>query len=272
METLEWLKAIGIEKLMFAVILGMPRFFAMFTVTPFLGGGIITGPLRTTIVIPLVIFIYPTLPDSGSLTAGLNNTAATLFVLALMVKELFIGFALGFLASVLFWTVQSAGFLMDNQRGASQSDTSDPLSQEGTSPMGSFLFQVLVYLFFSSAAFTGFLSMCFTSYIIWPVGDLIPWPSGIKLPLLFAEQVAWLALYMVLLSAPVVIACFLSDFCLGLVNRFAQQLNVFILSMGVKSGVTAFLIFLYIYPLCHIFIDMMAVISKVHMTLGGALK
>lgn len=272
METLEWLSALGIDRLMFAVILGMPRFFAMFTVTPFLGGSIVTGPLRTTIVIPLLIFIYPTLPDSESLMANLNNTEATLYILLLMLKELFIGFALGFLASILFWTVQSAGFLMDNQRGASQSEGTDPLSQESTSPLGSFLFQVLTYLFFSSAAFTGFLSMCLTSFEIWPVGELIPWPADSKLPLLFAEQVAWLALYMALLSAPVVIACFLSDFCLGLINRFAQQLNVFILSMGVKSGATAFLIFLYLYPLSHIFLEMMNRLADIHLALSGVLK
>lgn len=271
MEALEWLKAIGIERLIFAITLGVPRLFALFTVTPFLGGGIVTGPLRMTIVLPLMLFIYPTLPDSAALTAHLNSTETVLLVMALMLKEVFIGFALGFLASILFWTVQSAGFLMDNQRGASQSQTNDPLSQESTSPLGSFLFQVLVYMFFSSAAFTGFLSMCFSSYLLWPVGQLIPWPSGIKLPLLFIDQVAWLALYMLLLSAPVVIACFLSDFCLGLINRFAQQLNVFILSMGVKSGATAFLIFVYLYPLCHIFMEMMAKLAKVHMTLGGAL-
>ena len=57
METLEWLRAIGIEKLIFAISLGMPRLFALFTVTPFLGGGIVTGPLRITIVIPLMLFI-----------------------------------------------------------------------------------------------------------------------------------------------------------------------------------------------------------------------
>lgn len=271
METIAWLKAIGVDRLAFAVSLGMPRLFAMFTVTPFLGGNIVSGPLRTSIVLPLMLFIYPILPDATTLTAGMSNTEATMLVLALMIKEMFIGFALGFLVSFLFWTVQSAGFLMDNQRGASQSQTTDPISQESTSPLGSFLFQVLVYMFFTSSAFMGFLTMCFSSYQLWPVGQLLPWPSSMKLPMLFAQQVSWLALYMVLLSAPVVIACFLSDFCLGLINRFAQQLNVFILSMGVKSGATAFLIFLYLYPLCQIFIDMMAKLSRAHLALSGAL-
>ena len=271
MEDLEWLRALGMEKLLFGLTLGMPRFFALFTVTPFLGGGIVTGPLRITLVMPLLIFIYPTLPDVTSLTAGMGTTAKVLFIMAIMIKEVFIGFVLGFLVSFLFWAVQSAGFLMDNQRGASQSQNTDPLSQESTSPLGSFLFQVLVYLFFTSSAFLSFLSMCFTSYLVWPVGELLPWPASPRLPLLFAEELSWLMLYMVLLSAPVVIACFLSDFCLGLINRFAQQLNVFILSMGVKSGATALLIFIYLYPLCHIFLEMMNSLSKIHLKLEGIL-
>lgn len=271
METLTWLKAIGVDRLFFAVTLGMPRLFVMFTVTPFLGGSIVTGPLRTTLVLPLMLFIYPTLPDASALTGGLNNTGAVFLILTLMVKEVFLGFTLGFLVSILFWTVQSAGFLMDNQRGASQSQTSDPISQESTSPLGSFLFQVLVYMFFTSQSFMVFLSVCFSSYMVWPVGQLLPWPSTLALPLLFAGQVSWLALYMLLLSAPVVIACFLSDFCLGLVNRFAQQLNVFILSMGVKSGATAFLIFLYLYPLCQIFVELMEKLSAIPLQLKGVL-
>jgi len=271
METLTWLKAIGADRLFFAVTLGMPRLFVLFTVTPFLGGSIVAGPLRITVVLPLVLFIYPTLPDATALTGGLNNTEAVFLVLTLMVKEVFLGFVLGFMVSILFWTVQSAGFLMDNQRGASQSQTSDPISQESTSPLGSFLFQVLVYMFFTSQAFMVFLTMCFSSYLAWPVGKLLPWPSNLKIPMLFAEQVSWLALYMLLLSAPVVIACFLSDFCLGLVNRFAQQLNVFILSMGIKSGATAFLIFIYLYPLCQIFLELMAGLSTLHLKLSGVL-
>ncbi|MDD9303388.1 MAG: flagellar biosynthetic protein FliR [Desulfobacter sp.] len=125
-------------------------------------------------------------------------------------------------------------------------------------------------MFFSSSAFMGFLSMCLTTYVIWPIDQFLPWPSDVRLPLLFARQVSVLVLYMFLIAAPVTIACFLSDFCLGLMNRFAQQLNVFILSMGVKSAATAILIFLYLYPLCYIFLEMMRKVENVHTLLGGA--
>ena len=271
MDMAAWLAPLDIENTFYAITLGMPRLFAVFTVAPFMGGTIVTGQMRMALTVPLLLFLYPVLPDVASLSHGMSDTEAVFFFLAVMAKELFIGMCLGYLAGILFWIAQCAGFLMDNQRGASQSQLNEPLSQESTSPMGSFLFQVLVFLFFSSSAFMGFLSMCLASYTIWPIDQLLPWPSDIRIPLTFARQVSFLALYMFLIAAPVTIACFLSDFCLGLINRFAQQLNVFVLSMGVKSGATALLIFLYLYPLCYIFIEMMKKVENVHLILEGIL-
>jgi type III secretion protein T len=54
---------------------------------------------------------------------------------------------------------------------------------------------------------------------------------------------------MMLLSAPVVLACLFTDMTLGIINRFASQLNVYILAMGIKSGLAAFLMLLYLATL-----------------------
>jgi type III secretion protein T len=42
------------------------------------------------------------------------------------------------------------------------------------------------------------------------------------------------------------IMMFLSDMGLGLMNRFAQQLNVFTLSMPIKSALALFVLILYL--------------------------
>ena len=56
---------------------------------------------------------------------------------------------------------------------------------------------------------------------------------------------SWLLLMMLLLSGPIVVACLLTDVSLGLINRFASQLNVYVLAMPIKSGVAAFLMLFY---------------------------
>ena len=52
--------------------------------------------------------------------------------------------------------------------------------------------------------------------------------------------------YIVLFASPLIIAMFLAEFGLGLMNRFASQLNVFSLAMAVKSAVASVLIILYL--------------------------
>jgi type III secretion protein T len=59
----------------------------------------------------------------------------------------------------------------------------------------------------------------------------------------------------VLIAAPVVIAMFLSEFGLALVSRFAPQLNVFILSMPIKSGVAIALLTVYCSFIIRFFSD-----------------
>lgn len=154
---------------------------------------------------------------------------------------------LGYLSGMLFWTIQCAGFFIDNQRGASMAEGADPLSGEQTSPLGSFFFQSAVYLFFSTGAFLALLGVVYASYEIWPVTQLIPLSvfKDIHLPLFFAGRVSWLLLMMLLLSGPIVVACLLTDVSLGLINRFASQLNVYVLAMPIKSGVAAFLMLFY---------------------------
>jgi type III secretion protein T len=48
-----------------------------------------------------------------------------------------------------------------------------------------------------------------------------------------------------LYACPVIIVLFFAEFGLGLMNRFAPQLNVFILSMPIKSGLAMFLFVIY---------------------------
>ncbi|WP_461211033.1 type III secretion system export apparatus subunit SctT [Desulfocurvus sp. DL9XJH121] len=268
----QYLSGMGVEHLLAAVTLGLPRITALFTVVPFLGGGIVTGPLRMAVALPLALFLYPVLPTFEQLSVGLGSSETVLLIVGLMAKEIFVGLALGWLVGIMFWAVESAGFFIDNQRGGSSAQMSDPLSVDQTSPTGSLLFQSMVFLFYSGGGFLGFLSMVMSSYLLWPVGQALPWPTGQAFPLLFVGALGKLFLYVVLLAAPIVIVCFLSDFCLGLINRFAQQLNVFVLSMGVKSAITAFLLFLYFFPLCYILLEVMADIPKMHMILNKAFE
>jgi type III secretion protein T len=228
--------------------IGLPRILVFLAFTPFLGSStILSGQMKVPVIGALYFFIHPIL--LGQLPEGAEVfNHGMLYTAAIILKESFLGFLLAYLSSLIFWAVQSAGFVMDNQRGASQASVSDPLGGEETSPLGSFLFQSLVYLFFASGAFLAFLTLIFQTYVLWPVDHWLFSMDNPQLPLFIAGMASWLMSKMLLLAGAVLIASLLVDFALGLINRFASQLNVYVLAMPIKSGL-AMLIVLIFFPL-----------------------
>ncbi len=237
-----------------AFLLGMPRLFAVALVAPFLGTGVLEGQIWLILVLGMYLPMHPAVlaqltPD---ITLGLDMNLPMVGHLAIIfLKETLLGLGLGLLAGLPFWAVESAGVFMDNQRGAAQAEGTEILTGKSVSPMGGLLFQCLVYMFFTSGAFLAFMGLVYASFEFWPVTHLLPIPFGSTVPLYFAGKVAWLMTFVLLISAPIAVACLLVDISLGLINRFSPQLNAYVLAMPIKSGLAALLLCLYLGLLLH---------------------
>lgn len=122
-----------------------------------------------------------------------------------------------------------------------------PITGDETSPTGSFLVQSTVYAFFATGSFAALLALLYSTYEIWPVFSFLPAELFEKTgaALFFGEKLAQLAANIMLISAPIVLACLFADAALGLVNRFAPQLNVYVLAIPVKCAAASFLLLFY---------------------------
>jgi len=157
----------------------------------------------------------------------------------------FLGLLVGFFSSFVFWLAMNIGFFIDNQRGASMASVFDPMSGDQTSPIGEFLQQTVVVLFYAGGGFLVFLGMVYQSYLIWPVFSY--WPNLTDaFPGLILEEADQLMRLTVILASPVIITVFISEFGLGLMNRFAPQLQVFFLAMPIKSLVAILVMIFYL--------------------------
>ncbi len=244
-----------------AVLIGMPRLFVIVMLAPFLGTAVVTGQLRLVMVgsIYLILhnYILSYIPNINDFSSIL-----TLESTFLIFKEIALGFLIGYLGALLFWSVQSAGFFIDNQRGASQAEGADISSGDTVSPIGGLFFQSVTYLFFATGGFLTYLSIIYTSYQIFPPTEFMAMNINLPLALFFASKMSWLFLTMLLLASPIAVACLLTDISLGLVNRFASQLNVYVLAMPIKSGLTAFL-------LCFYYLVFLAFMPKLYKEING---
>ncbi len=221
--------------------MGMPRIVSMFTVLPMLHKRNLGGAMiRNGICMCLVLFMHPMLSETKPDEAlSIYDTGG------IVIKEAFIGAIMGFVLAIPFWALESAGFFIDNQRGASMASTLNPFSGAETSPLGILFTQAFIALIMTSGLFLLILESLMITYQVWPVFSYFPQINQ-EATDFFLGQFDLIIQLAMWLSAPVIIAMFITEFGIALISRAAPQLNVFILAMPIKSAVAAAILVVYV--------------------------
>ena len=248
-----------------AAVLAMARIGGAFAVCPALTESMIPGLARRVAVLGFsclaIPYIHAGMPP-GEPNVWMFGVAA--------LREALIGFLIGFFAAIPFWVAENVGNFIDNQRGATMGEVYSPLSGAQVSTTGIFFTQVVSTIFFTSGAILLLLGALYKSYALWPVfGDPVAFAPNAPVQVL--GSLDGMLRTTVVISAPVIIVMFLATLGLGLVNRTAPQLNVFFLSMPVKSalGIAMLIVYLpYIMDMLMYTRDA-AILSPVQKLLGG---
>ena len=216
------------------------RFGAAFAICPALSDSMISGMARRCAVLGFAALCIPMVLDG--MPPGVPYTP---LLAAIAVKEVLIGLAIGFFASLPFWIAENVGNVIDNQRGATMGEVYSPLSGTQVSTMGIFFTQIVSTIFFVSGAVFLLLGAIYSSYAVWPVfgGFVSPAPGADGYIL---GTVDGMMRTTVVISAPIIIIMFLATLGLGFVNRTAPQLNVFFLSMPIKSALGIGMLVIYL--------------------------
>ena len=223
-----------------AAALAAVRLGAAFAICPALSDAMISGMARRCAVLGFAAILIPMVLDG--MPPGAPYTP---MLVPIVVKEALIGLAIGFFASVPFWIAENIGNVIDNQRGATMGEVYSPLSGAQVSSTGLFFTQVVSTLFFVGGAVFILLGALYRSYAIWPI-----FTEGIRFdpatPLAILGAADAMLETTVIIAAPIVILMFLATVGLGLVNRTAPQLNVFFLSMPIKSALGVAMLVVYL--------------------------
>jgi type III secretion protein T len=227
-----------LQSQMLAVALTLPRIAAAFLILPLMTQETVPALVRNSFFVSLAIVAYPIAAPAGAGAAMMQSTWALI-----VLKEIFVGTVIGFSFGAVFWALGAAGNVIDVKVGSSMANVMDPISGHQTSLTGLFLSQFGMWLFMATGAFTLFLDILLSSYKLWPVGNAMPPLHGGGVGY-FASQFNYLMTAVLMFSAPALIITSLLDIALGLVNRYAQQLNVFSLSMPIKAWLATWMLLL----------------------------
>ncbi len=174
--------------------------------------------------------------------------------ISMFAKEAFIGGAIGILFAGVMWAFEAAGQVIDTKVGTTQAQVMDPLSGHQTSLNGAFFARLASWVFMAGGGFMVMVGCLLESYARWPVRAALPSlaEGGAQL---FETEFGRIMLLTLLVAAPALVLLYLVDGVLGLINRFAQQLNVFSLSMSLKAMAATWIIWIQVVTLVQLLQD-----------------
>jgi type III secretion protein T len=227
------------DKQVAALLLTLPRIYAFLATSQLLPATSVPRLARAAAILVLSIIAVPiNLAHIDGFDRSIPSYA--LF----FAKEYAIGFVLGYIVGWIFWAVQSAGALIDNQRGAAIAASIDPLQGHETSPLGILFSQAFLTYIFTTGAVLPILGLLYQSFLLWPATQGVPILSD-AFPVLALSIVDHAMRIVVIVGGPIVAIMFLAEFALAMVSRFAPQVQVFILAMPIKSALAIFILIFY---------------------------
>lgn len=235
---------------------GSARFGFAFVMLPLFAAQLIPPLVRNSLIITFGLVTL-------SLPIGFDPQSLSAMEWALLLgREAAAGIALGLFFGTFLWAMASAGEIIDTKSGATIAQIIDPLSGSSQSLSATFLGRFAQVTFVTAGGLTILVGSLMASFAVWPMG-----PSGLSLNmdavLLFEGELGRFFLIAFFLAAPALMVLYLIDLAMGLLNRFAPNFNVFMLSLSIKSMAAIFVLALILPLLAQVVIGELATRQEV---------
>lgn len=221
------------------VALSSARFGFAFVLVPLFSPDNIPATVRNSIILTLGGVAY-------FLHGAIEPASLGAFDWArLLLKEAVAGLVIGFLFGTVLWAMEAAGEIIDAKIGATIGQVLEPNGGTMISLNGALMGRLAHVLFASAGGIMLLVAAVLESFALWPM--TADWPDLDMRGLAVLEmEFGRLMMLAVLFAAPALTFLYVIDAGLGLLNRFAQQLNVFALSLSIKSWAATLLLVLLI--------------------------
>lgn len=230
----------ALHDLLFLVMLCAARIFAVFSILQATSSQAVQGRLRSGLVILIAYFV------AAGQSVDIIHAVSGLNLFFLILKEVFLGVLLGYIAATAFWVAEAVGAMIDNVAGYNNVQQQNPLSSHQSTPISAILLQLCITIFYSLGGFLFLLGAIFETYRWWPITAIAPVPTAI-LERFVIIQTDTLMTQVVKISSPLLIVMVLIDLGFGLVAKTAGKLEPNSLAQPVKSATAILVVMLSLH-------------------------
>jgi len=206
----------------------LTRILGLIMVAPVFGHRAVPGRVKIGLGIFITLIIAPTLPPMPDV--GLGSWHG-LFIL---VQQLLIGVAIGFIMRVIFAAVEAAGEIVGLQMGLGFASFFDPQSAGQTLVLARFFNMLGVLVFLAVNAHLLLLGVLVESFQSLPISTQPLAAAGFYNVAAFGSTVFAAGLQ---LALPLIAILLMTNLSLGILTRSAPQLNIFAIGFPITLGV-----------------------------------
>ncbi len=239
-------------------LLMLTRCSGIFLIAPFFGSLNIPIMVRAATAFMFAVVLFPVVDGLGPVDAP---TSVFMYTVAVL-KELFIGWLIGFVAYVCFSAIHMAGKVMDMQVGFAVVNVMDPTSGQQIPLIGSFLYNLGIIVFLVTNGHHMIITALAESFRVVPLLTMQP---NLSLTMIMVNFTNGIFVTGMKIAMPVTFAILLVNVALGILARTMPQMNIFVvgipLQLMVGVSILAMLLPFYVMFLGGMFDEMYGKIS-----------
>ena len=245
-------------------VLILIRMSGLFLLSPVWGRATVPARLKIGFAIVLTVILINFYPPGEAL-----NTNIVGFAL-LCTGELLIGLVLGFVTTVFFGIVFTAGQIIDMQIGFGMVQVYDVQQNIQIPIAGNLLNLVILLCFILTGGHVKLVEILFRTFEVLPIGQIT---LDTRLPIVMLECFIRSFVLAVQVAMPIIASGLLAEISLGIIVRTAPQMNVFVIGIPIKI-IIGLLMLLLITPMFvsmtgGIYDEMFAFIDRAFSTMTG---
>lgn len=212
-------------------LLVLVRCSGIFLISPFFSSQNIPNRLK----IGLTLFLSIILTSTLQVSIGELETP----MIVLILKELLVGAAIGFISYIFFSSFYVMGQIVDMNIGFGMVNVVDPQNRIQVPLMGNFYYIIAFLLLLTFDGHHVIINSIVDSYQFIPIGGF---EITENITLFIIKLVSKMFILGFRLSIPVVAIIFLLDLLLGILVRTIPQMNVFVVGLPMKIFIGMFVI------------------------------